>query len=551
MQKRTLPFSIALALGTIAAQVAAQGNSLQGATPPQPTLSSPSAVPPVPAATPAARPAVPPGAATVVLRSVEISGNRAIDKSTLLAEIGDVSGQSLDMSALSALAQKLELLYRRSGYVFASVVLPPQDLRAGVLKISVIEGQYGRVQAKSEEASLAVGAQPFLDWKLLTGDVIQNAHLERVLLLLDDQPGMRVRPVIRPGEQAGQADLLVDVAHDDPMSGEVSLDNLGARSTGEYRLRGSVNFNSPFVFGDRVAVNGLVTNEKMWLGSVDYERPIGPSGLRGQVGYAHTNYQLAAQFADLDARGLSKTTSIRLTYPVVRSQASNLTLFAGAQHKELRDEYRAVGTKQTKDSNTFPFGVQFDNRDRLLGGGLTYGSFAWTHGKLDLDASASALDAASARSEGRFDKITLDLARIQQLSNGFSAYVRYSGQWAKKNLDSSEKFNLGGYYGVRAFPLGEGVGDEGWLTQLELRYQAGPSTVFVFHDVGKSNASAKAWDESSSATRTIAGSGIGVRSIFGDWSVDGSVAWRTKGGPSTADTRDQHPRLFFIAGRRF
>lgn len=39
----------------------------------------------------------------------------------------------------------------------------------------------------------------------------------------------------------------------------------------------------------------------------------------------------------------------------------------------------------------------------------------------------------------------------------------------RKNLDSSEKFFLGGAHGVRACPLGRAAGDEGALATLELR----------------------------------------------------------------------------------
>jgi len=37
-------------------------------------------------------------------------------------------------------------------------------------------------------------------------------------------------------------------------------------------------------------------------------------------------------------------------------------------------------------------------------------------------------------------------------------YGRVSAQWASKNLDSSQKFGLGGPNGVRAYPSGEGYG---------------------------------------------------------------------------------------------
>jgi hemolysin activation/secretion protein len=46
-----------------------------------------------------------------------------------------------------------------------------------------------------------------------------------------------------------------------------------------------------------------------------------------------------------------------------------------------------------------------------------------------------------------------------------------SGQAGLTNLDSSEKFSLGGANGVRGWPAGEATGDSGLLLTAEWRYQ--------------------------------------------------------------------------------
>lgn len=548
MIKNKLASPITLALIGLATQVLAQtGTELQGNKPPQPISSNPALVPPV-RASQASAPA--PGGARVTLKSVEISGNKSIATETLLAQLGPVEGQVLDMAGLTAMADSLGTFYRQAGFPFAQVYLPPQDLKPGVLRIQVQEGTYGSVTAVGQE-DLPAGAQPFLDYGLKHGDPIQNQQLERTLLILDDQPGMKIRPVLKPGAQTGEADLIVGVERGSYTSGEVGFDNTGPRSTGEYRVHGTLFVNSPFRYGDKISLNAMTTNENMWLGSVDYEAPIGASGLRGQIGYAHTSYVLGGSFASLDAHGLAKVTTARLAYPLVRSQATNVLLFVGLQHKQLEDDYRASSLLRNKWTRGIPVGLQFDKRDTLLGGGVTYGSLTWFEGKLDLDAAATVTDGNTAKSGGSFSKVNLDIARIQKLTEDSSAYVRFSGQWARKNLDASEKFNLGGYYGVRAYPLGEGVGDKGWFTQMEWRYAMDTVTPFLFYDYGKSHANVQPWDTNSGAVRTVAAAGLGARTLYDKWSIDGTIAWRTTGGPSTADNADRHPRVFVMLGRRF
>ncbi|WP_210546552.1 ShlB/FhaC/HecB family hemolysin secretion/activation protein [Rhodoferax sp. PAMC 29310] len=537
---------VALALLGWVAQASAQGSTgLQGATPPQPPPTDASVVPKIPPAPSVAQPL---GGASVELQSVRVAGNTALSTEALLGALGDVKGQRFDMAGLNALVAKLEALYRSEGYSFTQVYLPAQDMKDGVLQVTVLEGRYGVIRTAGKD-NLPEGAQPFLNYGFKQGDLIRNKALERTLLILDDQPGLKIHPVIKPGAAQGEADLTVNVERVSSTSGEVGFDNTGARSTGAYRLHGLLDINSPFRYGDKISLNGMLTNEQMWLGSIDYSVPIGASGLRGQIGHAHTSYQLGGQFSVLDAVGIANVTTAKLSYPLVRSQATNVLLSLGFQHKDLQDDYRAAGVVRNKSSNGVPVSLQFDKRDALLGGGVTYGSLNWLAGKLTLDEALTVHDLA--QTLGSFNKINIDVARIQNVAGNLSFYARYSGQWASKNLDSSEKFNLGGYYGVRAYPLGEGVGDKGWFTQLEMRYIMGAVTPFLFYDSGQSNANAQPWGANANATRTVSGPGIGVRSFYGAWSLDATLAWRGKGGPSTSDGEDRNPRLYFMLGRRF
>ncbi|EWS62536.1 Heme/hemopexin transporter protein HuxB precursor [Hydrogenophaga sp. T4] len=59
--------------------------------------------------------------------------------------------------------------------------------------------------------------------------------------------------------------------------------------------------------------------------------------------------------------------------------------------------------------------------------------------------------------------------RVQQVTASTSFMASVAGQVASTNLDSSEKMQLGGMYGVRAFPEGEASADQGAVLTLEAR----------------------------------------------------------------------------------
>jgi hemolysin activation/secretion protein len=170
---------------------------------------------------------------------------------------------------------------------------------------------------------------------------------------------------------------------------------------------------------------------------------------------------------------------------------------------------------------------------------------------MHLDAGLTAIDDVTARKRGGFDKFNLDLARVQNLPAGFSLYGRYSLQLADRNLDSSERFGLGGAQGVRAYPLGEGMGDEGWLGQVELRYAMENYTPYAFYDVAQADINNRPWDAASNQSRRIAGAGFGMRTTYQQWSGDLAIAWPTSGGTPQSDSREVSARLWFSLSRSF
>ena len=492
---------------------------------------------------------VQPGGAKVRIEQVRFTGNTVFTGEQLGAVLGQVRGRDLDLAGLQGLARKVTNYYRKQGYPFARAYLPAQKVSGGVISIAVVEGRYGQVKVEGE-ARLAAGARSYLSG-LKHGEVIELDSLERSVLLLTDLPGIHASPLVRPGRELGEGDLLVKVERGRALTGEIRGDNHGNRFTGEYRGHVSLQWNSPFTLGDQLSTNGFVSENGQWLGDIDYRFPLGTSGLRGRIGYAHTYYDLGGQFAALDATGKVDMTSLGLSYPVIRSQQRNLSLVTTWRHKWLEDRQGATHTTNNKRSDTLPLILRFDLHDSLLGGGLSYGELSWTGGDLHLDSALKAIDATTARTEGRFYRLNLDVARLQVTPiAALSLYGRFAGQLASKNLDSSEEFGLGGPYGVRAYPVGEGFGDEGWLVQLEARYQAGSVTPYLLYDAGSVTINHHPYAPGDNH-RTISGAGVGLRATYKAIDLDVSMAWQISGGPALSDTNNHNPRLWFSAGWRF
>jgi hemolysin activation/secretion protein len=470
--------------------------------------------------------AVEPGVAKVKLEKITFYGNTAFNEAKLMAAAGKVVGNEYDLAGLQKIADRIAEYYRRHGYLFVRVVLPPQTIGTGRVKMEIIEGRYGELRT-SGEAKVAAAAQKWL-LPLGEGNVIRQEELERSTLLLSDLPGVLTQPVMRPGLRVGTGDLDVAVKSQDKYNFNVGVDNHGSRFTGYYRARGNLAINSPTMLGDQLLIGVVRSDSDLTLGNTNYSRPLGTNGLRGQVGLAYTSYTLGKEFSGRSGTALVASTG--LTYQLVRSNLANLTVGTNLVRKSLSDGQGVDLTK--KYTSSIPISLQFDIRDQLMGPAITFGSVAYTFGSLTDPLSRSA---TSTNKEGLYKKFNVDVIRQQQLPRDVLISIRGSAQFTNQNLDSSEDFMLGGPTGIRAYPTGEAAGDRGWLTQLELQRRYGDYTPYMFYDYGKIDTNALLVN-GSRLSKQRAGAGLGLRYNSGNLFADAVVARRTGRELAESDT---------------
>ena len=148
-------------------------------------------------------------------------------------------------------------------------------------------------------------------------------------------------------------------------------------------------------------------------------------------------------------------------------------MYSGAafEKKNLNDRVNATATVTDKKVSLTSLGLTGNLQDAFMGGGINAADLTFVMGNLNIaSAGALAIDAASAQTNGSYSKVTYGISRLQRINNSTLISISINGQQASKNLDSSEKFSLGGPTGVRAYPTGEASGDEGFKVIAELRH---------------------------------------------------------------------------------
>lgn len=366
--------------------------------------------------------------------------------------------------------------------------LPEQDVTEGILQVYVVVAkislndkgepdiQVVRADGSKQRTSLA-----FIQ-KVARASLKKAMVRSKGRLLISDLDSMRktvetvtntsAQIALAPGEQAGSTRAVLVTSENSLLSGQAWTDYNGNESTGKLQAGVQVSLLNPLGYGDQMmfSVSG---SKGLKIGRTSFGFPVGYSGLRANLQYTYLDYELIDTLSkDLDINGTSKQASATLSYPLLVKNDKNLNFSTTFSNKQLVDAYGKLVVKR-HELNIASFSIDGSSLDSLGGGGQTRYQVEHTLGYLDIKSAVlfdGFFDSEGYRTAGNFQKTTLQLNRLQQLSPAFQAAFNFNGQLAYQNLSSSEQFFLGGVSGVRAYPSSEGAGDTGATSSLELIY---------------------------------------------------------------------------------
>jgi len=364
-------------------------------------------------------------------------------------------------------------LREKKGYLLSRAYLPKQDITDGIIEIAIISGRTdGKVKINIKKPGRI---KPSLLEGIANRAIPYNSparieQIERAVLLMNDLPGINAKASLEPGTTSGSTKIVIYAAEGPVFNGILSGDNHGDRYTGAYRSTGEVSTYDPFGLGDQLNL-AFRAADRLTQWRVSYKLPLGATGFTWNVASTGLAYELGKDLADLNVKGWADSIFTGASYPLVRTRNASIQTSMGFEYMMLEDE---ANGEQISDRE-LPFGtfsVSGTFFDTFHGGGLTNASITLTGGDVDLSGHmvSKVNDDAGPGTHGNFMRGTYSLARLQRLTRQITLYGAARGQLASGNLDSSQKFILGGPTGIRAYPVGEAPGDEGHAITLETRF---------------------------------------------------------------------------------
>lgn len=490
-------------------------------------------------------PAADQGGPVVRVNAFRIEGPTLLSPQTLQSALKGFTGRELSLTQLQEAAWVIVQTYREAGWL-AHAFVPQQEIEGGVVTLRVVEARLGQVRIDFPEGRLPrERIEAMVAAHLRAGGNLNLQHVDRLLLLLDDLPGVLAAASFAEGQASGSTDLLITIGAGKALDANIAVDNFGSVSTGTQRIGASLSLNNAIGWGDALQLQAVATQGSRY-GRLAWSLPVGLQGMRASIHASDMRYHLVGSFADLGASGSAQTAGVNISTPLIRQPEHNLSWQLGTDQKRFDNQALAsAGASQATTVSRYQLDVVRTSLtgnwfDQLITAAQNTANLQVSWGKVNLNGSPNAAaDANAANTAGRFRKVNANYNREQSLTGRLSWYLQTATQWADRNLDSSEKIYLGGATGVRAYPSNEAGGSLGTTATTGLKWRVLDAfTLNAFADWGRiqayqNNLNAAGSAISSVNRQTLQGVGLALswRSLQGH---ELSATWSRRSGHNPA-----------------
>ena len=467
---------------------------------------------------------VPLGEGNVAVTAVMVDGATAYPDRQLREGIATLVGPAVPVARIQAARDALLARYRRDGYVLTAVRVSLD--RQGRLRFLVTEGRIAEVKLDGDIGPAGVQVLRFLR-HLTAVRPIDQASLERWLLLAQDVPGITLRAVLRPSNAEPGALTLVAQVSRQAWSGLATADNRGFNLTGPEQLLTVLDAQSFTEFGEKTEVSLYGTARATQLfGQVSSEVFLGGSGLKLRLYAGSGTADPSGSLREVGYHGVTTTAGIGLLYPLIRARQQTLTL--GGYFDVLESDIHTGDVLASEDNlRVFRAGPDYALQDDWLGGdrnAVNAISLRVSKGVPGLGATRNGIaDPGRVGERVDFTKVAFEASRNQTLFQPFtnatvSVLGLVAGQYSDDVLPPAEKFFLGGSRYNRGFYSGEVTGDTALVATAELQLNTGftldwfakpwdiGAQFYMFYDWGET------WErQRTDPNRRLASTGGGVR----------------------------------------
>lgn len=398
-------------------------------------------------------------------------------------------GKPLTISDLNTISLDTSAFYKKNGHPFVYVIVPPQNVSAGIVQIVVTEYRLGALNITGNHWFSSALLRR--DSGLVPGRTLSLAEVQDALDRLNDNPFRTVDSFFAPGAKQGTTDVTLQTRDRLPLHVYASYDNAGVPMMGRSEWAVGGTWGNVAGLGQILSYQFTHSVSDLYSGhAVNWSTPLpwhDQIQVFGSYAWEHPNYR--SNGISFNEAGHSGQASLRYihTLPTVAIwPLTRLThdIQAGYDFKTTNNTLEFGGAQvfaSEAEVNQFPiiynatmsdpYGqTTFRNQLVFSPGGLTGADRK--HNVRTLVPGAS----------DRYVYDTLTLTRTTWLPGGATWLLQATGQVSSTNLMYSNQIGLGGLYTARGYATDTSLGTEGISLTNEIRAPAFSLTHIVAPD---------------------------------------------------------------------
>ena len=234
--------------------------------------------------------------------------------------------RGVTLGMIETVADRITRYYREHGFILAKAYIPQQEVRDGVVTLTLLLGVLGEVKVNENTLYNSARISSVFD-DMMTKPVTSKV-VEEKLYLINDYPGISTQGFFEAGSQVGDTRLNVNVRSESWYDANIRLDNHGSEETGENRLYGDFSWNNPTGTADQLQLGILHASNpgSTNYGQLRYTSHIFGPRFQVALGYATNQFVLGSNSevnAILQLEGETRVADLNLNYKFKRSRKEN------------------------------------------------------------------------------------------------------------------------------------------------------------------------------------------------------------------------------------
>ena len=152
----------------------------------------------------------------------------------VIAAVEPYISTSLNITTVENLTKAILLSYKKAGFPVVDVGFPEQNVSSGVLQVVVIVGRLGKVSVEGNEYfDDHIYLEQFL---MAEGEDIRHDLILEDLRYLNRNPFRQVDLAYTPGDEFGEADIILSASELRPLTAYLGFENTGNETVGSDRF---------------------------------------------------------------------------------------------------------------------------------------------------------------------------------------------------------------------------------------------------------------------------------------------------------------------------